>query len=58
MNPTLSETLAMGGYGPYVWGCFGLTLVVMVICVLQARSRQKQTYKRIQSRLRAMESME
>lgn len=58
MNAPLTETLAMGGYGPYVWGCFGLTLVVMVICVLQARSRQMQTYKRIQSRLKAMESVE
>lgn len=58
MSQSLTETLAMGGYGAYVWGCFGLTLVVMVICVLQARSRQTQTYKRIQSRLKAMESVE
>jgi len=54
----LAGTLSMGGYGAYVWGCFGLTLIVMVVCVLQARSRQKQTYKRIQSRLKAMESVE
>jgi heme exporter protein D len=54
----MSETLAMGGYGAYVWGSFGLTLVVMIICVLQATSRQTRTYKRIQSRLKAMETVE
>ena len=50
--------LAMGGYAGFVWGSFGLTLAVMVACVLQARSAHTRTYKRIQSRLRATESME
>jgi heme exporter protein CcmD len=48
----------MGGYGAYVWGSFGLTLLVMLACVLQARSRQNRTYKQIQSRLKAMEAVE
>ena len=54
----MTDTLAMGGYGAYVWGSFGLTLLVMVACIAQARSRQNKTYKRIQSRLKAMESVE
>jgi heme exporter protein D len=26
---SLGEFLAMGGYGGYVWSCYGLTLVVL-----------------------------
>ncbi|MEM9209576.1 MAG: heme exporter protein CcmD [Pseudomonadota bacterium] len=48
----------MGGYGAYVWGSFALTFIVMLTCVVQARTRQSRTYKRIQSRLKAMESVE
>lgn len=54
----MGETLAMGGYGAFIWSSFGLTFVVMVICVIQARSRHNRTYKRIQSRLRSLESKE
>jgi heme exporter protein D len=27
---SLGEFLAMGGYGGYVWSCYGLTLVVLI----------------------------
>ncbi len=54
----MTGALDMGGYGAYVWGSFGLTLAVMITCIFQARSRQTRTYKRIQSRLKAMESGE
>jgi len=54
----VTATLAMGGYGAYVWGSFGLTLMVMIVVFAQALSRQTRTYKRIQSSLRAMESVE
>ncbi len=30
----MMEVLAMGGYGAYVWSSFGLTLIVVVICVV------------------------
>ena len=26
----LRDFINMGGYGPYVWSCYGLTLVVLV----------------------------
>lgn len=32
---TLSEFLAMGGHGFYVWSSFGIVAVVMLVNVLQ-----------------------
>lgn len=52
------DALAMGKYGAYVWTSFALTLIVMVVCVWQARSRQARTFKQIATRLKAMESAE
>ncbi|MEM7501069.1 MAG: heme exporter protein CcmD [Pseudomonadota bacterium] len=52
----MTDMLAMGNYGAYVWTCFGLTFIVMVTCVVQARSRQKRTYEEISARIKAMES--
>lgn len=37
---SLSEFLAMGGYGMYVWPSFGMTAVCMVWEVLALRRRQ------------------
>ena len=36
-----SEFLAMGGYGLYVWGSFGVTAVVMLGEVLSLRARHR-----------------
>ena len=36
-----SEFWAMGGYGLYVWGSFGVTALVMGLEVVQARHRHK-----------------
>ncbi len=36
-----SEFLAMGGYGLYVWGSFGVTALVMVIEVWSLAARRK-----------------
>ena len=52
------EALQMGSYGAYVWSSFALTGIVMLACVWQARSRQARVYKEIQTRLKAMESVE
>ena len=38
---SLSEFLAMGGYGLYVWGSFGVTAIVIVGELLSLRSRRK-----------------
>ena len=52
----MNGMFAMGGYGAYVWSCFGITLVVLVICVVQGRVRHNRTLKDISARLRAMET--
>ncbi|MDH3441702.1 MAG: heme exporter protein CcmD [Gammaproteobacteria bacterium] len=52
----MSEILAMGGYGAYVWSSFGLTLIVLVICVVQGRRRHTSVLHDVKTRIRAMES--
>jgi heme exporter protein D len=37
----LSEFAAMGGYGLYVWGSFGMTAVVMFGEMVSLRARRK-----------------
>ena len=51
----MMEALAMGKYGVYVWSSFSLMLIVMVACIVQARSRQQKVYQQIESRLKATE---
>jgi heme exporter protein CcmD len=34
---SLTDVLDMGDYGVYVWSCYGLTLVVLVLNVWLAR---------------------
>ena len=51
----MTEMLAMGNYGAYVWSSFGLTLIVLVICVVQGRIRHKSVQNDVRRRIRAME---
>ena len=39
---SLSEFLAMGGYGLYVWGSYGVVLLLMVAEPLLARNRYRK----------------
>jgi heme exporter protein CcmD len=52
----MMNALTMGAYGPYVWSCFALTLIVLVICTIQAKRRHTYIYKVIRTRLRAMDT--
>ena len=52
----MTEMLAMGGYGAYVWSSFALTLIVVVICIVQVKSRHQQVLSDIKTRLRAMDT--
>ncbi|MGI9260876.1 MAG: heme exporter protein CcmD [Woeseiaceae bacterium] len=52
----MSEVMAMGGYGAYVWSSFGLTLIVLIICIVQGRSRHARVLHDVRTRIRAMES--
>jgi len=49
------EALAMGKYGYFVWSCFALTFIVLLGNEWMARVRQKQVYKDVEVRLRAIE---
>ena len=52
------DSLAMGGYGAYVWTCFGLTLAVMLINEWRVRARQTSVYREIEVRIKALEDTE
>lgn len=48
---SILQTLDMGRYAQYVWPCFGMTFLLMIIEPLLLRYRQKsiiQRLKRIQ----------
>lgn len=38
----MTDYFAMGIYGPYVWSCMGLTLIVLIICAAQSSRRQRR----------------
>ncbi|MCB5183620.1 heme exporter protein CcmD [Methylobacillus gramineus] len=42
-----SEFLAMGGYAGYVWGSFGLTLLVIICEVFALRLRRRKAIARV-----------
>ncbi len=46
--------LSMGGYGAYVWTCFLLTAVVLVICEWRARLLHRRVYRDIEVRIKAL----
>lgn len=50
------DALSMGGYGAYVWTAYGLTFGVIVVCVVQARRRQRRILQNIRMRLKAQEA--
>lgn len=52
------EALSMGGYGAYVWSCYGLTLAVIVFSEWRARIKHKRVYRDIEVRLKALEERE
>lgn len=45
---------SMGGYGAYVWTCFIMTGVVLVICEWRARLRHRRVYRDIEVRIKAL----
>ncbi len=44
---SVAEFFHMGGYGFYVWGSFGVTLLLMVIEPMLLRGRRRAIQKRI-----------
>jgi len=43
-----SEFFAMGGYGLYVWGSFGVCAIAMIAEPLLVQHRRKQALRQIQ----------
>jgi len=41
----IAEFFNMGGYALYVWGSYGVTLVVLALNVLLARQQQRQVVR-------------
>ena len=50
---SFADFIAMGGYGFYVWGSFGLTVAIMAIEPLLVGRRLKNTQARLKRQLRA-----
>ncbi len=46
--------LSTGGYGAYVWTCFILAGVVLVVCEWRARLRHRRVYRDIEVRIKAL----
>ena len=42
-----SEFLAMGGYGLYVWGSYGVTLVVLAVEIVELVMRRRGVIERL-----------
>lgn len=49
---SLADFLAMGGYGAYVWGSFGVTALVMALEPVLVARRRKETVSRLRRQLR------
>ena len=50
---SFSDFIAMGGYGTYVWGSFGATVLIMTIEPIVAIRNQKTLIARLKRQLRA-----
>jgi heme exporter protein D len=50
---SLSDFLAMGGYGLYVWGSFGVNALIMAIEPIVVARNQKATKARLKRQIRA-----
>lgn len=53
---SLADFLAMGGYGLYVWGSFGVTALILAIEPLLVAKKNKETIRRLKRQLRALDS--
>jgi heme exporter protein D len=47
-----SEFFAMGGYGLYVWGSYGMAALVLLFNVLAARRREKGVRQELEETMR------
>ncbi len=50
---SFADFIAMGGYGFYVWGSFGLTALIMAIEPIAVMRNRRTTLARLKRQLRA-----
>ena len=50
---SFADFIAMGGYGFYVWGSFGATVLIMAIEPIVVMRNRKNTIARLKRQLRA-----
>lgn len=50
---SFSDFLAMGGYGLYVWGSFGVTALFLTVETIIVARNRKTTLARLKRQLRA-----
>ncbi len=50
---SFSDFLAMGGYGLYVWGSFGVTALFLSVETIVVARNRKTTLARLKRQLRA-----
>ena len=50
---SFADFLAMGGYGFYVWGSFGVTALIMTIEPIMVARNRRITIARLKRQLRA-----
>ena len=50
---SISDFLAMGGYGLYVWGSFGVTVLIMAVEPIMVARNRKTTITRLKRQMRA-----
>lgn len=50
---SFSDFLAMGGYGLYVWGSFGMTALIVVVEPIVVARQRKATIARLKRLLSA-----
>ena len=53
---TLSEFIAMGGYGAYVWSAYAICAAVLVANIAQPVWRERKTRRALKKRLAALRS--
>ncbi|WP_447529632.1 MULTISPECIES: heme exporter protein CcmD [unclassified Vreelandella] len=49
---SLTEFFAMGGHGVYVWSAWGVTALLLLLCLLQARLERRGLVKAVRRRAR------
>ena len=50
---SFADFLAMGGYGLYVWGSFGATVLIMAVEPIVVARNRKTTIARLKRQMRA-----